>query len=137
MDFLTTQPSRRSSTICQRGVQAYLTALPAVSIEAFRRRSEFGPVNQTVLISEQRLDSKSLFLTSNTTTPYTVLYRSTMDGPLVLEIPPEVLGPMEDAWYGSPTMASRGRTRVKAESCCRQTTRARSPMATSLRVPAR
>jgi hypothetical protein len=54
----------------QRGVQAYLTALPAVSIEAFRRTyTKFGPVNQTVLISEQLLDSKSLFLTANTTTP--------------------------------------------------------------------
>ena len=59
----------------QRGVQAYLTALPAVSIEAFRKSyTEIGPVNQTVLISEQLLDSKSLFLTANTTTPYTVLY---------------------------------------------------------------
>ena len=59
----------------QRGVQAYLAALPAVSIEAFRRSyTKFGSVNQTVLISEKLLDSKSLFLTANTTTPYTVLY---------------------------------------------------------------
>jgi hypothetical protein len=84
----------------QRGVQAYLAALPAVSIEAFRRSyADFGPVNQTVLISEQLLDAKSLFLTANTTTPYTVLYLSTKDGPLVLEVPPEVLGPMDDAWF--------------------------------------
>jgi hypothetical protein len=62
----------------QRGVQAYLTALPAVSIEAFLKGfSEFGPLNQTVLISEQLLDAKSLFLTANTTTPYTLLYLST------------------------------------------------------------
>src|SRR3954463_16114603 len=41
----------------QRGIQAYLAALPAVSIEAFLKGfSEFGPVNQTVLISEQLLD---------------------------------------------------------------------------------
>src|SRR5262245_33351803 len=58
----------------QRGVQAYLTALPAVSIEGGRRGvTEFGPVNQTVLVAEQLLDSKSLFLTANTTTPYSVL----------------------------------------------------------------
>ncbi len=44
----------------------------AVSIEAFLKGfSEFGPVNQTVLISEQLLDAKSLFLTANTTTLYT------------------------------------------------------------------
>ena len=82
----------------QRGVQAYLAALPAVSIEAFLKGfTEFGSVNQTVLISEQLLDAKSLFLTANTTTPYTLLYLSTKDGPLVVEIPPEVLGPIDDA----------------------------------------
>lgn len=84
----------------QRGLQAYLTALPAVSIEGFRKSyTEIGPVNQTVLISEQLLDAKSLFLTANTTTPYTVLYLNTTDGPLVLEIPLEVLGPIDDAWF--------------------------------------
>jgi len=84
----------------QRGVQAYLAALPAVSVAGFRKSySEFGPVNQTVLISEQLLDARSLFLTANTTTPYTVLYLSTNDGPLVVEVPPEVLGPIDDAWF--------------------------------------
>jgi hypothetical protein len=84
----------------QRGQQAYLTALPAVSVEAFRKSyADFGPVNQTVLISEQLLDAKSLFLTANTTTPYTVLYLDTKAGPLVLEIPPAVLGPIDDAWF--------------------------------------
>ena len=84
----------------QRGVQAYLTALPAVSIEGARRGSAgFGPANLTVSISEELLDSKSLFLTANTTTPYTVLYLNTKDGPLVLEIPPAVLGPLDDAWF--------------------------------------
>jgi hypothetical protein len=84
----------------QRGVQAYLIALPAVSIEGARKGvTGFGTVNQTVLISEQLLNSKSLFLTANTTTPYSVLYLDTKDGPLVVEIPPEVLGPMDDAWF--------------------------------------
>jgi hypothetical protein len=84
----------------QHGVQAYLTALPAVSIEGARGGvTGFGPANQTVLISEQLLDSRSLFLTANTTTPYTVLYLNTKDGPLVLEIPPAVLGPLDDAWF--------------------------------------
>ena len=84
----------------QRGVQAYLTALPAVSMEGARRAvTGFGPVNQTVLIAEQLLDAKSLFLTANTTTPYSVLYLDTKGGPLVLEIPSEVLGPVDDAWF--------------------------------------
>jgi hypothetical protein len=84
----------------QRGLQAYLTALPAVSVEGFRASyAGIGSVNQTVLISEQLLDAKSLFLTANTTTPYTILYLDTKDGPLVLEIPSEVLGPMDDGWF--------------------------------------
>jgi hypothetical protein len=84
----------------QRGVQAYLTALPAVSIEGARGGvTGLGPENQTALIAEQLLDSRSLFLTANTTTPYTVLYLNAKDGPLVLEIPPAVLGPLDDAWF--------------------------------------
>ncbi|KRR11747.1 DUF1254 domain-containing protein [Bradyrhizobium valentinum] len=84
----------------QRGLQAYLAALPAVSIAGFLKGlSEFGAVNQTVLISEQLLDAKSLFLTANTTTVYNMLYLDTKNGPLVLEIPPEVLGPIDDAWF--------------------------------------
>jgi hypothetical protein len=84
----------------QRGVQAYLAALPAVSIEGARGGiTGLGAANQTALIAEQLLDSRSLFLTANTTTPYTVLYLSTKDGPLVLEIPPAVLGPLDDAWF--------------------------------------
>jgi hypothetical protein len=51
------------------------------------------------LISETLLDSKSLFLTANTTTPYTVLRLDLTKGPVVLEVPPMVLGPMDDAWF--------------------------------------
>src|SRR5512137_1415786 len=58
----------------QRGVQAYLAALPANSVEALRRGiTGFGPANQTVLISETLLDSKSLFLTANDNTVYTLV----------------------------------------------------------------
>jgi hypothetical protein len=84
----------------QRGVQAYLAGLPAVSVEALRRGiTGFGPANQTVIISESLLDSKSLFLTANTNTVYNLLWLDTKDGPLVLEIPPEVLGPIDDYWF--------------------------------------
>ena len=84
----------------QRGTQAYLTALPIVSVEGARRAClSFGPANQTVSISEQLLDSKSLFLTANTTTPYTIAWLDLKDGPLVLEIPSMVLGPIDDALF--------------------------------------
>jgi hypothetical protein len=49
----------------QRGLQAYLKALPTVSVEGFRASyAGIGPVNQTVHISEQLLDARSLFLTA-------------------------------------------------------------------------
>ena len=84
----------------QRAVQAYLLGLPAVSTEAARRGlGELGPANQTAGISETLLDSKSLFLTANTTTPYTWMWLDLTKGPVVLEVPPMVLGPMDDAWF--------------------------------------
>jgi hypothetical protein len=59
----------------QRGLQAYLAALPANSVEALRRGiTEFFPANQTVLISETLLDSKSLFLTANDNTVYNLVW---------------------------------------------------------------
>jgi hypothetical protein len=86
----------------QRGVQAFLTGLPAVSAEAFRRRlaESFGPANQTAIISEQLVDAKSLLLTGNNNTPYIFLWLDTKDGPLVLEMPPGALGMLDDCWQG-------------------------------------
>src|SRR5215468_1839240 len=84
----------------QHALQAYLMGLPAVSIQGFRMGlAGLGPANQTVAISETLLDSKSLFLTANTTTPYTVVSLDLTNGPLVMEVPPEVLGPLDDAWF--------------------------------------
>ena len=84
----------------QHAVQAYLTGLPAVSIQGGRLGlTGLGPANQTVAISETLLDSKSLFLTANTTTPYTVVWLDLTNGPLVMEVPPMILGPLDDAWF--------------------------------------
>jgi hypothetical protein len=84
----------------QRGVQAFLTAIPAASAYSFRTGlRSFGPDNQTVLITESLLDSRSLILTGNTETVYNTTWFSTKDGPLVIEIPPGVLGVIDDAWF--------------------------------------
>lgn len=84
----------------QRGVQAYLTGLPAVAIEAFRRgmAETFGPGNQVAIISDTLLDSKTLGLTGNNNTPNIFLSLDTKDGPLVIEMPPGVLGMLDDSW---------------------------------------
>jgi hypothetical protein len=84
----------------QRAVQAYLLAIPAVSQAANRREIlKLGPANRTVPIFENRMDSKSIFLTPNTETPYSWMWLDLRDGPLVLEAPPKVLGALNDMWY--------------------------------------
>ena len=81
-------------------VQAFLTALPAAGFHAIRTGIRtFGPDNQTVLISESLLDSRTLFYgAGNTETVYTIGWLDTKEGPLVIEIPPHVLGMINDFW---------------------------------------
>ncbi len=84
----------------QRAVQAFLTTMPAASVRAQRTAyRRFGPDNQTVLIFESLMDSRSLFLTANTETLYAVARLDLSDGPVVVEAPPEVLGLVDDAWF--------------------------------------
>jgi hypothetical protein len=83
----------------QRGVQAFLTALPAAALSALRTGIRtFGPDNQTVLIAESLLDSHTLWGMPNTETVYTLMWLDTTDGPLVIEVPPHVLGLINDFW---------------------------------------
>jgi hypothetical protein len=73
----------------ERGVQAFLTAMPGASLYALREgRSQGATDNQTVLIMENLMDSKSLFLTANTETVYNLMWLDLKDGPLVIESPP-------------------------------------------------
>ena len=88
----------------QRAVQAYLLGVAAVNQLANRKGiAELGPANLTVPIFQDRMDSKSLFLTPNNNTPYTWFWLDLRDGPLVLEVPPKVLGLIDDMWYNFVT----------------------------------
>jgi hypothetical protein len=83
----------------QRGVQAFLTALPASSMYETRKGYRtFGPDNQTVLIAESFLDSRTLYLVANTETIYLTVWADTKEGPLVIEAPPDMLGFINDFW---------------------------------------
>jgi hypothetical protein len=83
----------------QRGVQAFLTALPATALHAVRTGIRtFGPDNRTVLIAESLLDSHTLWGIPNTETVYTLTWLDTKDSPLVIEVPPKVLGMINDIW---------------------------------------
>jgi hypothetical protein len=85
----------------QRGVQAFLTALPGASLYAMREglRSAGATDNQTVLSTETLLDSKTLLLTANTETVYNFMWLDLKDGPLAIETPPNVLGLIDDFWF--------------------------------------
>jgi hypothetical protein len=84
----------------QRGVQAFLSGMPGASLAAMRTGfTELGALNNNILIFENRLDSKSLFLTGNTDSVYFSTWLNLKDGPLVLETPPKVLAFLDDAWF--------------------------------------
>jgi hypothetical protein len=84
----------------QRAVQAYLLAIPAVSQAADRDACRtLGPVNRTVPIWEQLVDSRTIGLTFNDNTVYCWAWLNLKKGPLVVEVPPKVLGAVNDIWF--------------------------------------
>jgi hypothetical protein len=84
----------------QRAVQAYPLAMPAVSQAAdLNTMRTLGPVNETVPIYGQLMDSRSINLTANNNTPYTWIWIDLHNGPLVLDVPPKVLGVIDNMWF--------------------------------------
>jgi hypothetical protein len=83
-----------------RALQAYLLGIPIVNQVAMRNAlRDYGPVNTTDVIWENLVDSKTVELTANDNTVYSFIWLDTKQGPLVVEIPPKVLGLIDDMWY--------------------------------------
>ena len=82
----------------QRAVQAYLLAIPAAS-QLQQRNPQPGPVNTVVPIWEELVDSRTIGLTFNDNTVYSWAWVNLSTGPLVLELPPKVLGAINDIWF--------------------------------------
>ncbi|MCX5520781.1 DUF1254 domain-containing protein [Kaistia defluvii] len=83
-----------------RALQAYLLGLPIVNQIGMRNSMrKFGPDNYTDTIWESLVDSKTVELTANDNTVYSFVWLDTSKGPLVVEIPPKVLGLIDDMWY--------------------------------------
>ena len=85
-----------------RGVQVFLNTLGAASV--YRMRAGNAKIGadkaNKVAISAQLLNSKSLYLTANTSTLYVIWNLDTeIDGPTVIEIPPGMLGLIDDSWF--------------------------------------
>ena len=73
-----------------RGVESFLNGMSATSLEAIRQgQAELGAKNSNqVVIFDQLMDSKPLFLTGNTSTVYALAFLDLKkDGPAVIEIP--------------------------------------------------
>ena len=83
-----------------RAVDVYLNALPAVSIHAAQKGPrDAGVPDNTIMTMETMMDSTGMYLTPNTVTPQSWFSLDLTKGPLVMEVPPAVLGPVDDAWF--------------------------------------
>lgn len=83
-----------------RALQAYLLAIPIVNQAGMRDTlMSFGPVNKTNVIWENLVDPRTVELTANDNTIYSFIWIDTKEGPIVVEIPPKVLGTINDFWY--------------------------------------
>ncbi|HZD31186.1 MAG TPA: DUF1254 domain-containing protein [Candidatus Angelobacter sp.] len=83
-----------------RALQAYLLAIPIVNQAGMRdSMRQYGPDNQTDVIWENLVDSRTVELTANDNTVYSFIWLDTHKGPLVVEIPPMVLGAIDDFYY--------------------------------------
>ena len=83
-----------------RGAEAFLSGMPATSLyAAMEGFQKAGMEPGTLGLTEELMDAKSLFLTPNTTTVYGIVEIDVKNGPIVMVIPPGVLGPMQDAMF--------------------------------------
>ena len=84
-----------------RGVEAFLSGMPAASVYAVCEGiSQVGvKPNANFGIMQDLMDARSVYLTANSTTVYVFGCLDLKDGPMVVDIPPGVLGPVDDAYF--------------------------------------
>jgi hypothetical protein len=85
----------------ERAVQAYLWSLPAINMWAMKEGSEklFGAGYNILPVWTKRLDAKTKITTPNSDLIYAMGYLDLKKyGPLVIEVPPGILGMFDDMW---------------------------------------
>ncbi|TAI64702.1 DUF1254 domain-containing protein [Bradyrhizobium sp. Leo170] len=84
-----------------RGVEAFMSGMPAASVYGLcEGLSSIGVErNGAIGITEDLMDARSIFLTPNSTTVYVFLCLDLNKGPMVVQVPPKVLGPADDAYF--------------------------------------
>lgn len=91
-----------------RAVNVYNNSFRGASAYALGKGFQsIGADDNTIVIFQELMDAKSLFLTANADTVYFVGILNLSKGPLVVEQPPGSLGTFNDMWFnGSSTAAS-------------------------------
>ncbi len=80
--------------------RAFADTLQGVSIHAIRKGlQDIGVKDNEVIVFSELMDAKSLFLTANADTIYIIGGLDLTKGPMVVEVPPGVLGTVQDAWF--------------------------------------
>ncbi len=84
-----------------RGVEAFLSGIPAASVYAACEGLDKAGVkrNGGIGVFEDLMNARPLLLTANSTTVYVLQCVDLKNGPVVAEVPPGVLGPMDDAYF--------------------------------------
>ncbi|MGA2944250.1 MAG: DUF1254 domain-containing protein [Xanthobacteraceae bacterium] len=84
-----------------RGVEAFLSGIPAASLYAVCEGPSQAGIkrNGGIGIFQDLMDARSLFLTANSTTIYVFACLDLAQGPMVVEVPPGILGPVDDAYF--------------------------------------
>ncbi len=84
----------------QRATQLYLDMYPALSAHGLMKGwvRDLGMADSShIRVTADRLDSRALVLTGNTESLYAfVVFDLKKDGPTVFEVPPDVMGPLDD-----------------------------------------
>ena len=82
-----------------RAVEAFLNCIPAMSMYSIREGMRAFGIDDynKVMIYDKLLDSKALWLTANTSTMYAMGWLDLKkNGPLVVDLPPRMLGILDD-----------------------------------------
>lgn len=107
MSFFDGVPSRETVDLAYdyidraRGVEVFLNAMSGASVQALVKGPETLGVSRVgqVLLFDGLMDSASLFLTGNTSTLYALPWVDLADGPIVVDVPPGMLGAFNDMWF--------------------------------------
>lgn len=106
LEFPNGYPTRETSAKLRdhldylHGLEAFMNSIQGVSMYAAREGfREVGVMDNDVVIFSGLMDSRSLFLTANADTVYFCSFLDLSQGPLVMEIPSDSLGLLDDMWF--------------------------------------